>query len=88
MERFKGNFIISENALQSLVLYAKISKMAKANPAKFLKEVKVELSRVIWPTRAEAIKLTLVVILVSALIGAFISAIDFVLTKVMAGIIR
>lgn len=62
--------------------------MAKANPVQFLKEVKTELSKVIWPTRQEAIKLTFVVILVSALVGVFIGAIDFVLTKVMAVVIK
>jgi len=62
--------------------------MAKVNPAKFLKEVKVELSKVIWPSRQEAIKLTFVVILVSTLVGTFIAVVDFALTKVMATIIR
>lgn len=62
--------------------------MAKASPVKFLKEVKVELSKVVWPTRAEAIKLTITVVLVSVLVGLFIGALDYVLTQVMTGIIR
>ena len=62
--------------------------MAKVNPVKFLKEVKVELSKVIWPSRQEAMKLTFIVILVSALVAVFISGTDFVLTKVMAIIIK
>lgn len=62
--------------------------MAKVNPVKFLKEVKQELSKVIWPTKEEAIKLTLAVIFVSVLIGAFIGVIDFVLTKLMTVIIK
>ena len=62
--------------------------MAKVNPVKFLKEVKQELSKVIWPTKEEAIKLTLAVIFVSVLIGAFIGVVDFVLTKLMTVIIK
>ncbi len=62
--------------------------MAKVNPIKFLKEVKVELSKVIWPSRQEAMKLTFVVILVSTLVAVFISGADFVLTKVMAVIMK
>lgn len=62
--------------------------MAKVNPVKFLKEVKIELSKVVWPTRQEAIRLTLVVILISGLVAAFIGMIDFVLAKVMTMIIK
>ena len=62
--------------------------MAKADPVKFLKEVKIELSKVIWPSRKKAVKLTLIVILISTLVAVFISIADFVLTKVMAIIIK
>lgn len=62
--------------------------MAKVNPIQFLKEVKLELSKVVWPTKKEAIRLTIVVILISGLVGIFISLIDLVLTKLMAMIIR
>lgn len=62
--------------------------MAKVNPAKFLKEVKVELGKVIWPSRQEAIRLTFVIILVSSLVAAFIGGADFILTKVMEMVIK
>lgn len=62
--------------------------MANVNPIRFLKEVKIELSKVVWPTKQEAIKLTFVVILVSSLVGVFIATVDFVLTKLMAMIIK
>ena len=68
--------------------YATISSMAKVNPAKFLQEVKVELGKVIWPSRQETIKLTFVVILVSSLVAAFIGGTDFILTKVMEVVIK
>jgi len=62
--------------------------MTKANPVQFLEEVRAELKKVVWPSRQEALRLTLVVIFVSFLVGAFISSIDFVLTKLMARIIK
>ncbi len=55
--------------------------MAQTNPAVFLKQVRTELSKVVWPTREETIKLTLVVIGVSVAVGIFISGFDVVLTK-------
>lgn len=58
--------------------------MAKtAKPVVFLKEVRLELEKVSWPTRKEAIRLTSIVILISALVGIFIGAFDYVFTKIM-----
>ena len=62
--------------------------MIKIGIGKFLKEVKQELGQVVWPKKEEAVKLTLAVIFVSVAVGVFISTIDYLLTKVMAVIIR
>jgi preprotein translocase subunit SecE len=43
----------------------------------FLKEVKVELKKVTWPTKQEATKHTIVVIAVSIVAAAFLGGIDF-----------
>lgn len=53
-------------------------------PMAFFQEVQVELSKVTWPTRKESIRLSLVVIITSALVGLFIGGVDFVLTKLMS----
>lgn len=50
-------------------------------PVVFLKEVKSELSKVVWPTRAEVMKLTIVVIAISTLIGFYIGGLDLIFTK-------
>lgn len=47
----------------------------------FLTEVKVELSKVVWPTPELTIKLTVIVILVTISVGFFIGGVDYVLTK-------
>ena len=53
----------------------------KASPIVFIKEVKSELSKVVWPTRPEVIKLTAIVIVVSVVIGLYIGGLDMVMTK-------
>jgi len=53
-------------------------------PANFLREVRDELKKVVWPTRDEVIRLTGVVILVSLLVGIFLGGADFILTKLVA----
>ena len=45
-------------------------------PAKFFREVVAELKKVTWPTREETIKLTVVVIAISVLVGLFIGGLD------------
>lgn len=54
-----------------------------ANPIVFLQEVKDELTKVVFPTRQEVVRLTVIVIGVSLLVGIFIGALDFVFTKLM-----
>lgn len=58
------------------------------SPATFLKETREELKKVTWPTQAEVIRLTVIVIAISLLVGLFIGALDFIFTKTMEVIIK
>ena len=53
----------------------------KGTPLDFLREVKIELVKVTWPSRNEVIKLTIIVIGVSIAIGLYVGGLDLVLTK-------
>ena len=55
---------------------------ANVNPIVFIKEARTELAKVIWPTRSEALRLTLVVIGVSVGIGLFIGGLDIAFVKI------
>lgn len=52
-------------------------------PVGFLKEVRDELQKVVWPTRDEVIRLTAVVIIVSLGVGLYLGGADFILTKLV-----
>jgi len=54
----------------------------------FLKEVKVELSKVSWSTRQELIGSTFVVIVITGIMAAFIGAIDLFLSKALSMLFR
>ena len=54
------------------------------NPLTYLKESKTELEKVIWPTRKETLRLTVVVIFLSVLVGAYITFLDTVFAKLTA----
>jgi preprotein translocase subunit SecE len=47
----------------------------------FLKEVKYELTKVTWTTREELIYSTIIVIVVSVILAAFIGIVDLVLSN-------
>ncbi|PIQ93029.1 MAG: preprotein translocase subunit SecE [Parcubacteria group bacterium CG11_big_fil_rev_8_21_14_0_20_39_14] len=49
----------------------------------FLKEVKVELKKVNWPTRQETIKYSLMVVGASAVIAFFLGGLDFLFTIII-----
>ncbi len=51
--------------------------------AKFLSDVKVEMSKVAWPTRQELINSTMIVAVVSILFTVYIFSADYFLSMVM-----
>ena len=59
-------------------------KVPNITGVKFFREVRTELGKVIWPTREETVKLTLLVITVSILVGAFIGGLDIALIRLNA----
>ncbi len=50
----------------------------------FFNEVKLEVSKVTWPKRENVIRLTLIVFLVSGILGAYVGGLDFIFTKALA----
>jgi preprotein translocase subunit SecE len=48
---------------------------------RFLEESWSELKKVTWPTREQTINLTVLVFLVSLVVGVFISVFDFIFTQ-------
>jgi preprotein translocase subunit SecE len=51
-------------------------------PGKFFREVVAELKKVTWPTREETVKLTVIVIIISVAVGAFIGGLDSLFLKI------
>lgn len=54
----------------------------------FFVQVKVELSKVVWPTPNQTFRLTLVVILVTVIVGFFVGGVDLLLTKIMEVLLK
>ena len=52
----------------------------KTNRFKFVGETVAELKKVTWPSRQEAIYLTTLVLIFSAIVGALLGGLDYVLS--------
>ncbi len=49
----------------------------------YIKNSIIELKKVSWPTKQQAVRHTLLVIAISLVVAAFLGVIDFILTKVL-----
>ena len=50
----------------------------------FVRDIIDELRKVTWPTRREAVRLTIMVIVVCAIVGIFLGAIDYGFAELVA----
>ena len=55
---------------------------------KFFGEVKEELTKVAWPTKKQTVRLTVIVIVISAVVGIYLSAIDILSTEFLKLIVK
>lgn len=58
------------------------------SPVSFLRETRDELKKVVWPSRQEVLRLTLVVITISLVVGLFLGGLDFVFVKIIETIVK
>ena len=56
-------------------------KRKRTGPRQFLKEVRLELTKVDWPTRRELVSYTIVVLVTLTVLTAFVFALDTVFTR-------
>ena len=52
------------------------------SPVAFIKEVRGELAKVVWPTAPSVWRSTIIVIAISVLIGLFIGGLDFLFVNI------
>ncbi len=61
----------------------------RSNPiSQFVRESRIELRKVVWPTREEATRLTLAVIFVSAAVGLVLGGFDYLITWIFSQVVH
>ena len=53
----------------------------------FFGEVRMELTKVTWPTRDEVIKLTITVFIIATVLGVYVGGLDYLFTTLLTKII-
>lgn len=58
-----------------------------ARPLEFIRSVKIELTKVKWPSHAEAVKMTVLVIITSAAVSIYSGGLDYLFTALLQQVI-
>ena len=56
--------------------------------ARYLREVRSEMSKVIWPSREQAFKLTMIVIAVMIVMAIYLGLLDFIFGSLIQWLLR
>jgi preprotein translocase subunit SecE len=63
---------------QPLVLSQKVPLMAKTSPGEFIRQVRAEGSKVVWPSRQETVTTAIMVAIMMVLLALFFLGVDSV----------
>ena len=61
--------------------------MAKVNPGEFIRQVRAETGKVVWPTRRETVTTAIMVILMTVLLGVFFFGVDQVFSRIVRALL-
>jgi preprotein translocase subunit SecE len=65
---------------------AKQEKRKRTGVRQFLREVRLELKKVDWPTRKELISYSIVVLVTITVLTAFVAGVDYVFSRLLTGL--
>ncbi len=57
--------------------------MAKTSPGEFIRQVRAETAKVVWPTRKETTRTVIMVLIMTTLLGLFFFAIDALFSSIV-----
>lgn len=56
--------------------YKRMAQVAKTGPLEFMRQVRAETAKVVWPTRKETIMTAVMVLIMATLLGLFFLGVD------------
>lgn len=61
--------------------------MAKTSPTEFFRQVKTEVGKVVWPTRAETTQTAIMVLIMTIILAFFFVTVDAGLAAIVKGLL-
>jgi preprotein translocase subunit SecE len=61
--------------------------VARVNPGEFLRQVRAETGKVVWPTRRETLMTGLMVVIMTALLGLFFFGVDSAFSAIVQALL-
>ncbi len=61
--------------------------VARVNPGEFIRQVRAETAKVVWPTGQETFRTAIMVLIMTALLGIFFLGVDSVFSWIVSGLI-
>ena len=62
--------------------------MAKTSPGEFIKQVKAETAKVVWPSRRETVTTAVMVVIMTVLLGLFFFGVDLAFSSIVEALRR
>jgi preprotein translocase subunit SecE len=71
-----------------LFLFEGTSIVAKVSPGEFIRQVRSETSKVVWPSRKETVTTAIMVLIMTTLLGLFFLGVDSFFSAVVQFLLR
>jgi preprotein translocase subunit SecE len=57
--------------------------VAKVSPGEFIRQVRAETAKVVWPTRRETLMTTVFVVILTSVLGVFFFGVDSIFSRIV-----
>ena len=61
--------------------------MAKNSPGEFIRQVRTEIGKVVWPTRQETLQTAIMVLIMTIILAIFFLGVDAVFAAIVKGLL-
>lgn len=61
--------------------------MAKASPGEFIRQVRTEIGKVVWPSRQETVQTAIMVLIMTIILAVFFLGVDAVFAAIVKGLL-
>ncbi len=61
--------------------------MAKTSPGEFIRQVRTEVGKIVWPTRAETVQTAIMVLILATILAFFFLGVDAIFSAIVHGLL-